>query len=109
MTHILFRLTLAVAGLFACCSVFLAEDTLPLRFDLIPREHTGKNGQYLPTRGKVSIPDVPRDRVICFWRPKAFRVGPHTIRVGTGDGQWREFKGTEASFEKPDTVLEANF
>jgi hypothetical protein len=42
------------------------------------------------------------------WRPKAFRVGPHTIRVGSG-GKWKEFKTTAATFEKPDAVLEANF
>jgi hypothetical protein len=42
-------------------------------------------------------------------RPKAFRVGPHTVRVGTGGGKWKEFKGTAATFEKPDAVLEAAF
>jgi hypothetical protein len=42
------------------------------------------------------------------WRPKAFRVGPHTVRVGSG-GKWKEFKNTAATFEKPDAVLEANF
>ena len=42
------------------------------------------------------------------WRPKAFRVGPHTVRVGAG-GKWKEFKGTAAAFEKPGAVLEANF
>jgi hypothetical protein len=42
------------------------------------------------------------------WRPKGFRVGPHTVRVGTG-GKWKEFKGTAATFEKPETILEAKF
>jgi len=41
-------------------------------------------------------------------RPKAFRGGPHTARVGAG-GKWKEFKGTAAAFEKPDAVLDANF
>jgi hypothetical protein len=66
VTHILSRLTLAVAGLIVCCPAFFAEDTPALRFDLIPREHRGENGRYLPTRGAVFIPDVPRDKVICF-------------------------------------------
>jgi hypothetical protein len=42
-----------------------AADTPPLRLDLIPKEHL-KNGRYQPTRGKVSIPDMPRDKLICF-------------------------------------------
>ncbi len=40
------------------------------------------------------------------WQPKTFRVGPHTIRVSTGDGKWKEFKATPATFEKPEAVLE---
>src|SRR5262245_29610080 len=67
MTPPLSRLALAAAGLAACSAAFLAADgPPPLRFDLIPKEHRGKKGQYLPTRGKASIPDVPRNKVICF-------------------------------------------
>src|SRR5262245_20475126 len=65
MTPTLSRLALAAllgGGLVALA----AAPPPPLRFDLIPKEHLGKMGRYMPTRGKVSIPDVPRDRVICF-------------------------------------------
>src|SRR5687768_6091064 len=60
------RLAPAAVGLAACCSFLLAADPPALRFDLIPKEHQGKDGRYQPTKGKVSIPDVPRDKVICF-------------------------------------------
>jgi hypothetical protein len=40
------------------------------------------------------------------WRPKAFRVGPHTIRVGRGDGKWKEYKAREATVEKPGAALD---
>jgi hypothetical protein len=43
------------------------------------------------------------------WTPKAFRAGPHTVRVGTGDGTWKEFKGVSATTEKPTAVLDVRF
>ena len=64
MARTLSRLAPAVAGFAVCCGVVLAADA-PLRFDLIPKEHL-KDGRYQPTKGKVSIPDVARDKVICF-------------------------------------------
>jgi hypothetical protein len=42
------------------------------------------------------------------WQPKAFRVGPHTVRVGIGSGKWKEFKSLAATKEKPTTTLEVS-
>ncbi|MDZ4688317.1 MAG: metallophosphoesterase family protein [Planctomycetaceae bacterium] len=50
-----------------CVAVPLsASAQAPLRFDLIPKELTNAAGQYQPLRTKLVIPDVPRDKVICF-------------------------------------------
>ena len=43
-----------------------AAEPQPLRFDMMPAELLGKAGQYVPLQGKPSIPDMPRDRLICF-------------------------------------------
>ncbi len=66
MSRMLSRLAPVAAGLLACCSVLVAADPPALRFDLIPKEYQGKNGRYQPTKGKVSIPEVARDKVVCF-------------------------------------------
>lgn len=56
------------AVLMSCLvsSTGLAFAQSPLRFDLIPKEYTNAAGQYQPLRTRLTIPDVPRDRVICF-------------------------------------------
>lgn len=66
MSCVLSRLAPVVVGLVACCAVVLAADPPALRFDLIPKEYQGKDGRYQVAKGKVSIPDMPRDKVICF-------------------------------------------
>jgi hypothetical protein len=42
------------------------------------------------------------------WTPKAFRAGAYTLKVGNGDGKWKEFKGVETTPQKGDAVLEVN-
>jgi hypothetical protein len=39
---------------------------LELRLDFIPREFAGPDGRYQPLKTDLTIPDVPRDQVICF-------------------------------------------
>jgi hypothetical protein len=43
------------------------------------------------------------------WTPKAFRLGPHIIRVGTGKDDWKEFKGVPATEEMPKDAIEVRF
>jgi len=40
------------------------------------------------------------------WRPKTFRVGPHTVRVGVAAGVWKEFKGVMATAKEPEGTLD---
>ncbi len=37
-----------------------------LRFDAIPKEFTSPTGKYVPAKGKIAIPEVARDQLICF-------------------------------------------
>src|SRR5262245_44995743 len=56
--------SLLVVGGLAVCATLAADP--PLRFDMIPKEFQGKDGRYQTKREKLTIPDVPRDKVICF-------------------------------------------
>lgn len=57
------RCLMLTFALFSFASVVRAQT---LRHDLIPPELVGPNGQYKPLRTKLTIPEVPRDQVICF-------------------------------------------
>lgn len=52
--------------ILALCSLTAAASAQTLRLDLIPPELVGPNGAYRPLRQKLTIPEVPRDQVICF-------------------------------------------
>lgn len=41
-------------------------DAFAPRIDLIPEQYRGADGKYKPLRTKLVIPDVARDKVICF-------------------------------------------
>lgn len=66
MSRFACHLAVSLAGLGMCLSMVLAADPPPLRQDLFPKEYMNKKGRYQPTRGKVTIPEVERDKVICF-------------------------------------------
>lgn len=55
----------AIAALCVLLTAPLSAQT-PLRQDLIPAELTGPGGRYRPLKAKLTIPDMPRDKLICF-------------------------------------------
>ncbi len=59
-----FRL-LSVALIAHCCMASIAA-AQELRHDFIPGELRGPDGKYQPLRAKLSIPEVPRDKIVCF-------------------------------------------
>jgi hypothetical protein len=54
-----------VAGLAALAATGVAAGE-GLRFDFVPAELRGPNGQYRPLRQPLTIPEVPRDQLVCF-------------------------------------------
>jgi hypothetical protein len=46
--------------------VCAAADAQPLRLDMVPPEMRGPDGRYQPLRAQLTIPEVPRNEVICF-------------------------------------------
>lgn len=56
----------AISTALGIAGTLVAADPDPLRFDLIPKEFQNKKGRYQPTKAKLTIPDMPRDRLICF-------------------------------------------
>ena len=65
-----------------------------------PRLHEGE------TCGEVVYTLRIRGR---SYSPKVFRAGPYTLKVGTGDGKWKVFKGLTASAEKDAKTLDVSF
>lgn len=55
---------LALAVLLLASAIMLAQQ--PLRQDFVPKEFAGPNGRYQPLKAKLTIPEVPRDQLICF-------------------------------------------
>lgn len=54
-------------GLAVICALFVnVASAQGLRFDMVPESLMGPNGQYQPLKAKLTIPEVPRDQVICF-------------------------------------------